>query len=201
MKIIISLLICYLIGSIPFGYVFAKLIKKIDLREYGSGNIGAANAFRILGPWTASLVLIGDIGKAFVSIYLMRFLNYEQPLFLALAGLAVICGHDWSVFLGFKGGKGIAATFGVLLALSRLISLIGIVAWLIISCISGYASLASISSLFIILIFMFIFGQPYEYIIFSIVVLIIAIIRHKENIKRLKSGQERKIFSKIERKK
>lgn len=201
MKIILIIFICYLLGSIPFGFIITKLFKKIDLREYGSGNIGATNAFRVLGLWLAIIVLAGDVGKAIGSIYLVKWLGFDKPFILSLAGLAVICGHNWPIFLNFKGGKGIATTFGTLLVISRFITIIGLFAWLVVATISGYASLASISSLLIISIFMLIFKQPYEYIIFSIVILFLAIIRHKENIKRLKSGQEMKIFTKIKVKK
>ena len=80
MKMVLVIIGCYLLGSIPFGYIVGKLFKKVDIREFGSGNIGATNAFRILGPWLASLVLLGDIGKGFLSIYLIRFLNIDNLL-------------------------------------------------------------------------------------------------------------------------
>jgi len=197
MKVILSIIICYLLGSIPFGYIIAKLFKKIDIREYGSGNIGATNAFRILGPTLASLVLIGDIGKGICSIYLIHFLNIDNLFILIIAGLAVICGHDWSIFLRFKGGKGIATTFGVIFALNLKISILGAMVWLIITILTKYASLASITSLAVMLLFMILFKQPYEYVIFSIIILLIAVIRHRENIKRLRSGKEKKILQKI----
>ena len=118
MKIALIIVSCYLLGSIPFGYIVGKLFKKVDIRELGSGNIGATNVFRILGPSLASLVLIGDIGKGIFSIYLVQYFNIDNLLIFTIAGLAVICGHDWSLFLGFKGGKGIATTFGVVFALN-----------------------------------------------------------------------------------
>lgn len=198
MKIILVIIICYLLGSVPFGYIVGKLFKKIDIREYGSGNIGTTNAFRILGPVLASLVLIGDIGKGVFSIYLVRFLNIDSLFILIIAGLAVICGHDWSLFLRFKGGKGVATTFGVIFSFNLVISILAVIVWVIIIIFTKYASLASISSLTAVVIFMILLKQPYEYVIFSIIILILTVFKHKENIKRLRLGKEKKFGEKIE---
>lgn len=197
MKIVLVIIICYLLGSIPFGYIIGKLFKKTDIREYGSGNIGTTNAFRILGPSLASLVLIGDIGKGIFSIYLVRFLNIDNLFILTIAGLAVICGHDWSLFLRFKGGKGVATTFGVIFSFNLVISILAVIVWVIIIIFTKYASLASISSLTAVVIFMILLKQPYEYVIFSIIILILTVFKHKENIKRLRLGKEKKFGEKI----
>ncbi len=197
MKIVLIIISCYLLGSIPFGYIVGKLFKKIDIRELGSGNIGAANVFRILGPSLASLVLIGDIGKGIFSIYLVRYLNIDNLLILTIAGLVVICGHDWSLFLGFKGGKGIATTFGVIFALNPTISILALIIWGVVLITTRYVSLSSIFAVISIFIFTILFKQPYEYIIFGAIILVLGIFNHKENIKRLKSKKERKIGEKI----
>ena len=197
MKIALIIISCYLLGSIPFGYIMGKLFKKIDIREFGSGNIGTANAFRILGPSLASLVLIGDIGKGIFSIYLVQYSNIDNLLILTIAGLAVICGHDWSLFLGFKGGKGIATTFGVVFGLNPTISILALIIWAVIVITTRYVSLSSIFAVISIFIFTILFKQPYEYIIFSAIILIIGIFKHKENIERLKSKKERKIGEKV----
>lgn len=144
MKIALVIISCYLLGSVPFGYIVGKLFKKVDIREYGSGNIGATNALRILGPSLASLVVLGDIGKGILSIYLVQYLNIDSLLILIIAGLAVIFGHDWSIFLGFKGGKGIATTFGVVFALNPTISFLALLVWGIVVITTRYVSLASI---------------------------------------------------------
>jgi len=196
MKIVLIIISCYLLGSIPFGYIVGKLFKKIDIRELGSGNIGTANAFRILGPSLASLVLIGDIGKGIFSIYLVQYLNIDNLLIITIAGLAVICGHNWSLFLGFKGGKGIATTFGVVFALNPTISILALIIWGVVLITTRYVSLSSIFAVISIFIFTILFKQPYEYIIFSAIILILGIFKHKENIERLKSGKERKIGEK-----
>jgi len=199
--IILVILISYILGSIPFGYIIGKLVKKIDIRDYGSGSIGATNTLRILGPFVASIVLIGDIGKGYFSIYLSRLISHDSIFILTIAGLAVICGHDWSLFLKFKGGKGVATTFGVILALNPMISILAAIVWVIVIITTRYASLSSISAVISIIIFTILFKQPYEYIIFSIIILILTIFRHKENIKRLKLGKESKIGEKIKIKK
>jgi glycerol-3-phosphate acyltransferase PlsY len=199
--IILVILISYILGSIPFGYIIGKLVKKIDIRDYGSGSIGATNTLRILGPFVASIVLIGDIGKGYFSIYLSRLISHDSILILTIAGLAVICGHDWSLFLKFKGGKGVATTFGVILALNPMISILAAIVWGIVIITTRYASLSSISAVISIIIFTILFKQTYEYIIFSMIILILTIFRHKENIKRLKLGNESKIGEKIKIKK
>lgn len=201
MKVVLIITICYLLGSVPFGYIVGKLFKKVDIREFGSGNIGATNAFRILGPPLASLVLIGDIGKGIFSVYLVQYLNIDNLSIITIAGLAVICGHDWSLFLRFKGGKGIATTFGVVFALNPIISILAVTVWGVVLITSKYASLSSICALISIFIFTILFKQPYEYITFSAIILTLGIFKHKENIERLKSKKERKIGEKIEIKK
>ncbi len=198
MKIALVIISCYLLGSIPFGYIVGKLFKKIDIREFGSGNIGATNALRILGPPLASFVVIGDIGKGILSIYLVKYFNIDSSLILTIAGLAVICGHDWSVFLGFKGGKGIATTFGVVFTLNPTISILALIIAGGVVITTRYVSLASIFAVISIFIFTILFKQPYEYIIFSAIILVLGIFKHKDNIKRLKSRKEGKIGEKIE---
>jgi len=197
MKSALIIIGCYLLGSIPFGYIVGKLFKKIDIREFGSGNIGATNVLRILGPSLASFVVIGDIGKGILSIFLVRFFNIDNLLIFTIAGLAVICGHDWSLFLGFKGGKGIATTFGVVLALNPTISILALLIWGVIVITTRYVSLSSIFALIAIFIFTILFKQPYEYIVLSAIILVLGIFNHKENIERLKSKKERKIGEKI----
>jgi glycerol-3-phosphate acyltransferase PlsY len=201
MKIALVIISCYLLGSVPFGYIVGKLFKKVDIREYGSGNIGANNALRILGPSLASLVVLGDIGKGILSIYLVQYLNIDNLVILIIAGLAVIFGHDWSIFLGFKGGKGIATTFGVVFVLNPTISILALIIWGIVVVTTRYVSLASIFAVISIFILTILFKQPYEYIIFGAIILVLGIFKHKDNIERLKSKKESKIGEKIKIKK
>ena len=179
MKELIVIIICYLIGSIPFGYIIAKIIKKIDIRDYGSGNIGATNAFRILGPWLASFVLIGDLMKGYLSIYLFYSLKIDNLPLIIIGGLAVIGGHNWSIFLKFKGGKGIATTYGVVLALNPMIAAYAILGGITVFIFTKYVSLASMSSVTFLFILMVAFKQPYEYIIFGIIIVFFAFLKNR----------------------
>ena len=129
MTYILLILLSYLIGSIPFGYLVGKYLKGVDIREYGSGNIGVANTFRVMGTKYALLVLAGDCLKGFFPIVLARWLVIERIEFYLFVGLVAIVGHNWSVFLRFKGGKGIATTYGVLLAFYPYIAIVAAVIW------------------------------------------------------------------------
>ena len=155
---VVALLASYLIGSIPTAYLFGKMLKGIDIRKVGSGNVGATNALRALGKGPAVTVLFLDILKGFAVVVFLGNFFWDKPVLLQtqnlriLMGLACICGHNWTIFLQFKGGKGIATTFGVLLAISLKIaglnSVIGllILIWFIVFFVFRTVSLASICS-------------------------------------------------------
>ena len=114
----LSVILAYLLGSIPFGYLAGRLLRREDIRDYGSGNIGATNVMRLLGPATALLVLALDVGKGAAAVLLARSLT-GQEYFWWMAALAVLVGHCWPLFLGFKGGKGTATGLGILLVLVK----------------------------------------------------------------------------------
>ena len=195
----ITLLICfsYLLGSIPFGFLVSKYFKKIDIREFGSGNIGASNIFRVLGFRYALLVMIGDCLKGFLSLYPARMMNIEGigmcPYLLA--GLSAIAGHNWSCFLKFKGGKGIATTFGVILFLYPKIAIISALIWLILVLMLKFASVGSIIAVLSMLVLSFVFNTPIEFKYFVIIINIWAIVQHRGNIIRLIQHRENKILS------
>ncbi len=190
----IFIILCsYLIGSIPFGYLVGKYLKRIDIREYGSGNIGASNSFRVMGTKYALLVLIGDCLKGFFSIILAKWLLVESIEFYLLIGLAAIIGHNWSVFLNFKGGKGIATTYGVVLSFYPYIAIIAAIIWGAIVFTTRFAALGSIISVFAMLIISFLFKTPLEFKIFVVIIFLFAIIRHHSNINRLLHKKENKI--------
>jgi glycerol-3-phosphate acyltransferase PlsY len=111
-----AIVIAYLLGSIPFAYIAGRLVRGIDIRKVGGGNLGALNTAREVGPWAGLLVLIADMAKGAAAVLIARWLDLPLPLVLA-AGFAAVIGHNWPVFLAFKGGKGAAATIGTLLAL------------------------------------------------------------------------------------
>jgi len=194
MTYILLILLSYLIGSIPFGYLIGKYLKGIDIREYGSGNIGVANAFRVMGTKYALLVLAGDCLKGFFSIVLTKWLVIERIEFYLFIGLVAIIGHNWSVFLKFKGGKGIATTYGVVLAFYPYIAIVAAVIWGAIVLTTKFAALGSIISVFSMFILSFLFKTPLEFKIFIIFIFLFAILRHRSNIIRLLQQKENKII-------
>ncbi|MFW6148485.1 MAG: glycerol-3-phosphate 1-O-acyltransferase PlsY [Atribacterota bacterium] len=198
---ILLFLTSYLIGSIPFGYLVGKYGKGIDIRDYGSGNIGVANCYRVMGSKYAIMVLIGDCLKGIFPVLITRWLTTEQISFYLLVGLFAIIGHNWSIFLKFKGGKGIATTYGVVLAFYPYIAIISALIWGAIVLKTKFAALGSIASVSFMLVLSFLFKTPLEFKIFTILIIIFAIIRHHVNIIRLLKKKENRIVSKNDEKK
>jgi len=192
-KEVLVMLFAYLLGSIPFALLVVKLVKGVDVREYGSGNVGATNAFRILGLGLGILVALLDIGKGFIAVSVARYFFADQPLLLLVAGLLAIAGHNWPIFLNFKGGKGVATSVGVLISLSPKTILVAFLVWLIIVLITQYVSLASIVAAIVIPILMYLFAQETIFIILAVLIAIFVIYRHQANIKRLLAGTENKV--------
>jgi len=194
MNYIFGIILSYLLGSIPFGYLVGKYLKNVDIRERGSGNIGTANAFRVMGAKYAILVLIGDCLKGFLAVFLARrLLIIDNISFYLIIGLFAIIGHNWSIFLKFKGGKGIATTYGVVFAFYPIISLSSALIWGIIVITIKIASLGSIISVFSMLILSFIFSTTLEFKYFLIIINLLALFRHRSNIIRLIQHKENKI--------
>jgi len=200
--IFIAIIASYLLGSIPSAYIFGRLLKGIDIRKAGSGNVGATNALRVLGKGPGAAVLAIDILKGFISVFFLAgyfatkaSLIDEQNLRIIL-GLSCICGHNWTVFLQFKGGKGIAATFGVLLGLALKISGLKIVVgalifiWFIVFFFSRIVSLSSVLAGLALPVLLIFFQQPILLISLGIVLAIFVILRHKPNITRILQGKE-----------
>ncbi|AZR72763.1 acyl-phosphate glycerol 3-phosphate acyltransferase [Anoxybacter fermentans] len=199
MKLFLIFVLSYLLGSIPTGYIVAKKLKGIDIREYGSGNTGATNVFRVLGSKAGLITAIGDVGKGILAILIAKSTVTEpiwglkpETIYL-ICGILVIAGHNWSIFLGFNGGKGIATTAGVLLTLLPYLLLILVFVWLPIVYLTRYVSLGSIISGLMVPILMILFKEPGEYILFGIVIAIFVVYRHRSNIQRLLKGTENKI--------
>jgi acyl phosphate:glycerol-3-phosphate acyltransferase len=192
---IVPVIITYLLGSISFSYVMAKWVKGVDIREHGSGNAGATNTLRLLGKGPALTVLVLDAIKGIVAIGIGYLFAGNNPTVLALCGLMVILGHNWPIFLRFRGGKGVATTIGVASTLIFLASLItGIIAILLIIT-TRFVSLGSLIFTIGLPFAVLAFNQyyPVPYLWLSIVIAILAIVRHKRNIKSLFQGTERKI--------
>ncbi len=189
----------YIIGSIPTAYIFGRVLKGIDIREYGSGNAGATNVFRVIGKTPGIIVLIIDIIKGYISAtYLASGFMYLAPvtrpeLYRILFGLSAIAGHNWTLFLKFKGGKGVAASAGVVIGLIPKIFWLGFLVWLITFFITGFVSLGSIIAIISIPIFTLAFGEPVEIVVFMCLLCLIIVYKHKPNIRRLARGEEKRI--------
>ncbi len=189
--------ISYIIGSIPFGFIISRLVKNIDIRDFGSGNIGATNVFRSVGKGWGVLVFILDLLKGFIPIiFLKAYLPGASGYFFVLSAILVVCGHNWTIFMRFKGGKGVAASLGVLIGLSFVfqnlgfILILSIIFWISVFLTFRYVSLASIlaGSLFFILTLFLSRDVEIQILSFSFAVFIW--IRHKKNIKRLLKKKE-----------
>lgn len=189
MTIIGLAIVAYLLGSIPSGLIIGKLFFNTDVRLYGSKNIGATNTYRVLG-WKAALpVFLCDAGKGMAGVAGFA----PEPNLMLLGGILAMVGHNWSVFLGFKGGRGVATGLGVLIFLVPLISAICFATWAVIVYFTKYVSLGSIVGAALVPILMIVFGEPLWYIVFGTVAALFVILRHRENIMRLLRGKELKV--------
>ncbi len=202
--IILAIIISYLIGSIPTAYIFGKALKGIDIRKHGSGNVGATNALRVLGKGPGILVLLLDVLKGvfpvvYLGNYIISKVSINPEFIYILIGLFSICGHNWTIFLNFKGGKGIATTLGVLIGLSvniialRVIILLVVGVWLVVFILSRMVSLGSLVAALCFPIFMLLFKQSLFLIVISFLLSIFIFVRHKSNISRLIQGKESRI--------
>lgn len=203
-KILLTLLLSYLVGSIATAVWVGKIFHGVDVREHGSGNAGATNVIRVLGWKTGVPVLLIDVLKGWVAAMLPVFFNLAGDgtalltNFQILAGLAAILGHIFPVFAGFRGGKGVATIFGVLMAIHPLLTLSCLGVFLVVLLISGYVSLSSMSAGMAFPIFLFLFFDTPSLLfkVFSIIVAIALIFTHRKNISRLLKGEESKLFKK-----
>lgn len=189
---ILTVVLAYLIGSIPSGLILGKLFWHTDLREHGSHNIGATNAWRTLGKRAGIAVFIADSIKGQTGVVLGLLLA-GTPLAAVLGGLFAIIGHSFSLFLRFHGGKGVATSLGVLTMMMGNVTLIVFAIWFAIVYLTRYVSLGSVVAAFLTPVLAALFAYPVEYIVFSVIAAVLVIVRHRENIKRLMNGTENKI--------
>ncbi|WP_127585302.1 glycerol-3-phosphate 1-O-acyltransferase PlsY [Paenibacillus koleovorans] len=194
-----SILIGYLLGSISFSYLFGKLGKGIDIRSHGSGNAGATNTLRVLGVGPAIAVLLLDAAKGIAAVWIAIGLADSNEWAPVLAGLAAIAGHNWPVFLGFKGGKGIATTVGVAATLCFLPTLFAGILAIVCIALTRYVSLGSLVLTGLLPIFLLLMGRPTEIVIASLVIAAFAYFRHRTNIVKLIQGKENKLGSRKDR--
>lgn len=187
------ILLAYLLGSAPMGYLVVKLVKGDDIRKYGSGNIGATNVGRVMGKKWAIAVGIFDITKGGLALLIARVLGVSSPQLLSLLGVVAVLGHNFPVWLKFKGGKGVATSFGVIFMFYPLASILGGVVWYCVMKVSRYVSLASMISLASTPIWLKLFGADTSYIVASSFLAFLTIVRHHANIRRLLAGTEHKV--------
>ncbi len=188
MDILIIGIISYLMGSIPFGLILTKTFLKKDIREVGSGNIGATNVLRAGNKSIGYLTLVLDILKAIIPVIYVKF-NYPDYLFIS--SLCAFLGHVFPIWLKFKGGKGVATYLGILFAINIYFGLIFIIIWLIIFVLSKYSSLSSLVASLSIPIYLIILAK-YDQVIFFVIMFVLIFFTHRENIKRLKNNEETK---------
>ena len=180
-------ILSYLLGSIPFGYLLTKFFLKKDIRNVGSGNIGATNALRSGNKLIGYLTLVFDIGKAVIPILFVK-INYPELIFLS--SLCAFLGHVFPLWLKFKGGKGVATYLGILFVINISYGIIFITIWLFIYFLSKYSSLSSILATLSIPIFLLI-GRNFSEVSFFVIMFVLIFFTHRENIKRLKNKEEK----------
>jgi glycerol-3-phosphate acyltransferase PlsY len=193
---IIYVALAFLCGSIPFAYIFTKIFAGVDIRKIGSGNPGTTNVFRAAGAYVGTLTFIADIAKGFVPVIIA--FSIGDFVFAAIVGIAAIAGHIYTPWLKFKGGKGVATSLGVFLALMPIPSLIALAVFAVIFLCFGFVSLGSILGSIALVISACILTLSPTAIIFAAIIAAIVIYKHKSNIQRLLNGTENKfnIFGK-----
>jgi len=190
--------VSYLLGSFPSGFLYAKNIKGIDLRNVGSGSTGATNVLRNIGKWPALIVFIIDVLKGFIAVKI-AYLFLSDNIFQVLAGLFAITGHIWPIWLKGKGGKAVATGLGMFIALSWKVGVASFGTFLIVISLTKIVSLSSITAAFLLPIYMLIYVGTFNHTfsIFSFLVAIIVIWKHRSNIQRILKGEETKISKRI----
>ncbi|MGO4888132.1 glycerol-3-phosphate 1-O-acyltransferase PlsY [Anaerobacillus sp. MEB173] len=209
MGLVLSIIIAYLLGSISFSYIIAKKIKKVDIRQHGSGNAGATNTLRVLGVGPAITVLLLDAGKGVAAVFIAYWITgsqfvssssilVETGMIAASAGLAAIIGHNWPIYYGFRGGKGVATTIGVVASLTFFPALISGIITIIIIATTRYVSLGSLAFMTLtpILSVTLFDHYPIGYFYLLCIVALLSYWRHRSNIQRLLTGKESKIGEK-----
>ncbi len=189
-KYILLLIISFIIGSIPFGIIIAKA-KGVNLKKVGSGNIGATNVLRSLGKWPAALTLLGDVLKGTAAVALGRYVGVA-PVYEGLFGLAAILGHNFSIFLGFRGGKGVATSLGALAIYSPQTAIVTFIIWLVVVVFTKYSSLGALVSFGFLPVNILLLDDKGK-LFTAILITILIFFRHRDNIQRLIKGTERRI--------
>lgn len=195
--VLISLAVAYLLGSISPSYLLGKLLKGIDLREHGSGNVGTTNAFRVLGRGAGITTLVFDVVKGLFAVQMLGAFceaHFSIPLdpmvYRIFLGLSVIVGHNWTIFLKFKGGKGVATSLGVFLALSPKAILIATAIWSLLALATRRVSLGSLAAALSAPFVMFFLRESPILIIFSVFITVVIFYTHRSNIRKIFFGKK-----------
>ena len=191
-SLIICLILGYLLGSLPFAVIVSRLFGLADPRQHGSRNPGATNVLRTGHKLAAALTLLGDAAKGWLAMFVAAKLGAGETAVL-LAGFAAFCGHLYPVFLGFKGGKGVATALGVLLGVHWSLALAGFLVWLLVAVTTRYSSLAALSAAATVPVFAWLLIGRWETITMVSALALMLVYRHKANITRLLAGTESKI--------
>ena len=186
---------CYIIGSIPFSYLFGKYLGGVDIRTKGSGNVGATNVYRTLGPIIGITALIADLLKGVAAVWIGQQSSISLVLVACCAAVGV--GHCYPLFLRFKGGKAVATAAGVVLALSPTIFIILVIVFLAVVAVSGFVSLGSVTVAIIFSVLTVILVKPWSYTLIAVILGMLVVYRHRDNLKRLKAGTEPKFRDRV----
>lgn len=201
MKELILIIIAYLLGSIPTAIIISKRFFNIDIRDYGSGNMGATNTFRVLGSKYGTIVMVCDILKGMAAVGLFYFLPYylhnevDRTNFMIGLGLAAVLGHVFPIFAGFKGGKGVATLFGMILAVQPVVAVSCVGVFIIVLYLTRYVSLSSILGALMLPVSVLWIWNEHEtmYRIFALLVAAMVVFTHQKNIGRILRGVESRI--------
>jgi len=195
MNIVVYLILSYLCGAIPFAYILSKVFKKIDIRKCGSGNPGATNVFRSVSKPLGVLTFFLDALKGFIPVYFASIVHQSVYFVLAVAFVTLL-GHVFTVFLKFKGGKGVATGCGIFVAFAPIVTLICFMVFTLVLFLSKYVALSSITAAISLPICLAFFQYPDIIILFACLVAVLVIIRHISNIRRIIKGTESKVSDK-----
>lgn len=190
---LVFLLVAYLFGALPIGLLVGRMVKGIDVRDYGSGNIGASNVWRTMGPLWGTAVFLFDFCKGYFPAHLAGRMHEVSSWLPVLVGLAAILGHNFSPFLKFKGGKGVATSLGVVYGLSPLAAAIGFAVWGLCLFLTRYISVSSIVAAVITSAVLIVRSHDLPHILFALLVSLFVIVKHRPNMTRLKAGTEPKV--------
>jgi acyl phosphate:glycerol-3-phosphate acyltransferase len=190
---LVAVLAAYLVGAVPIGWLVARAFGVGDIRRHGSGNIGATNVLRTVGRLPAIVTLVGDVLKGYLAVWLGTVLGGEQPAAAAMAAAAAVAGNCWSVFLGFRGGKGVATGLGALLRLVPLATLAAVPVFVIIVASFRYVSLGCLLAALCVPLGAFMLGYPRTAVLAALAITAIIVGRHHENIARLRAGTESRL--------